>query len=62
MKPEPKFIRMCEAPEMFGVTDDTLRKWAKDDGFKLYKIGGASLLKVADVEAFIESNAVQSGG
>ena len=57
MTPEPKFIRMSDAPQMFGVTDDTLRKWAKNRGFRLYKIGGATLLKVAEVEAFIESSA-----
>jgi len=57
MTPQAKFIRMSDAPKVFGVTDDTLRKWAKDSGFKLYKIGGATLLKIAEVEAFIESNA-----
>ena len=57
MTPEPKFIRMSDAPKVFGVTDDTLRKWSKDGGFAIYKIGGASLLRIAEVEAFIISSA-----
>ena len=57
MTPERKFIRMSDAPVMFGVTDDTLRKWSKDGAFQIYKIGGASLLRIDEVEAFIVSSA-----
>lgn len=52
--PKPLYVRMSDAPALFSVTDDTLRKWSKDGGFPIYKIGGVTLIKIAEVEAFIQ--------
>lgn len=62
MKPEPRFVRMADAEAVFGVTDDTLRKWSKEGGFKIHKIGGVALLKITEVEAYIVSSEEKMGG
>ena len=48
---------MADAESVFGVTDDTLRTWSKDGAFKIHKIGGVALIKIAEVAAYIESSA-----
>ena len=57
MTPQPRFVRMSDAHTVFGVTDDTLRNWAKKGWIKIHRVGGAALLKISEVEAFIESSA-----
>jgi hypothetical protein len=62
MTPQPIFTRMCDVESAFSVTDDTIRKWHKSGAVKLFKVGGVSLVKTAEIVAYIESSAVQSGG
>jgi hypothetical protein len=62
MTPQPIYTRMCDVENVFSVTDDTVRKWAKSGAVRLFKVGGVSLVKTAEVVAHIEASAVQSGG
>lgn len=59
---QARFVRMSDTQAVFGVTDDTVRDWSKSGGFDIYKIGGASLVSVEEVTAFIRRSAIKSGG
>lgn len=52
--PEPIFVRTYEAKERFGVSRSTIYQWAKAGHITIHKRGGMSLLRVAEVVAFIE--------
>ena len=62
MTPEPIFTRMCDVESRFSVAHDTIRNWIKKGAIRHYKPGGVSLVKTSEVVAYIESNAVESGG
>lgn len=51
---QPLFIRVSDVHRVFGVSESTIRRHAKADAITIYKRGGASLLKVAEVAAWIE--------
>lgn len=57
----PLYIRMVDAPGVFSVSDDTLRRWAKDGKIRIYKPGTMTMLKVSEVCAHIDSSAAQMG-
>lgn len=56
MTPQPLYVRVSAAPAVFGVSTDTLYKWAKQGRIRILKQGGISLVKVAEIAAFIESS------
>jgi len=56
MTPQRLTIRVSEAPQVFGVSTDTIYKWEKAGRIRIHKKGGMSLLKVSEVLAYIESS------
>jgi excisionase family DNA binding protein len=56
MTPQRITIRVSEAPEVFGISTDTIYKWRDAGKIRIHKKGGMSLLKVSDVLAYIESS------
>jgi excisionase family DNA binding protein len=56
MTPPRLTIRVSEAPQVFGVSTDTIYKWEKKGRIRIYKKGGMSLLKTDEVLAYIESS------
>ncbi len=55
---QPRYVRMVDAPAMFGLSDDTLRRRAKEGCFTIRKRGGVSLLSVEEVSAWIDQGAL----
>jgi len=51
----PVFVRIAQAPAVFGLSRSTIYEMAKSGKFKIYKAGTASLLKVEEVTAAIEA-------
>lgn len=52
------YARIHECPDLFGLSRATMYR-GKDAGrWNIYKIGGVALVKVAEVMAAIESEAV----
>lgn len=54
MTPAHLYVRVSDAPRVFGVSVSTIRRRVKEGRFTIYKRGGASLLKIAEVSAWIE--------
>ena len=50
------YFRPVDGPTMFGLSRSTLYRWAKDGHITIYKVGGASLMKTAEVVAKIEAS------
>lgn len=57
--PEPIYVRTYEAKARFGVSRSTIYQWAKAGHITIHKRGGMSLLRVAEVVAFIEGRDVE---
>ena len=53
----PLYVRMADAPAMFGLSRDTLERRAKEGAITIRKRGAASLLSVAEVQAWIDQGA-----
>ena len=51
---KPLFVRMAQCQEVFGVHRATFYRWAADGLITIHKRGAISLLKVSEVEAFLE--------
>ena len=49
-KHQPLYIRMADAPEVFGLSRDTLERRVKDGVISVRKVGAASLLSVASLD------------
>lgn len=61
-RPLPKlYIRMMDAAEMFSVSRSALYEAAGRGELTIYKPTGSSLLKVAEVEAWMEARTAQVG-
>ena len=56
MTPQPLYVRVSDAPKVFSVSTDTLYKWDKQGRIRIFKRGGISLVKVAEIAAYIESS------
>lgn len=54
MMPDPAYLRLSNAPARFDVSEDTIRRWEAKGYISIYRRGGIALVKVAEVEAFIE--------
>ncbi|WP_226622621.1 helix-turn-helix domain-containing protein [Alloyangia pacifica] len=49
------YVRMAHAQEVFGIHRVTFYRWAEAGQIRVYKRGAMSLLKVAEIEAFLEN-------
>ena len=56
-RPKRRYVRVCDAPNVWGVSVDTIYKAAKAGQLKIYKPIGVSLLKVTEVDAWVEQSA-----
>jgi excisionase family DNA binding protein len=63
------FIRVCEIPEAYGISKDTVYRAINAQRLTRHKWGRASLIRCADLECMItnaanqqESNGGQDGG
>lgn len=52
--PSPLYVRVSDAQEVFGLHRATIYRQAKAGAIRIYKRGGASLLSVAEMRAWIE--------
>ena len=50
----PIFVPLKEAPKWFGVSRDTIYRQRKKGKIKIYKAGGRSVLKVSELQRWIE--------
>lgn len=50
----PRFIKISQAPAMYGPSRATIYRWIAADYIKKYKVGGVAMLSVAEMDAFIE--------
>lgn len=51
---EPLYVRVNEAPKVFGVSVATIYREAKEKRLTIHKRGSISLLKVSEMSAWIE--------
>lgn len=52
------FLRHKEAAEFLGISPKTLYKWCWEQKLRYYKAGSLNLFKIGDLDAFIESQAI----
>jgi len=52
----PLYIRPSQAQQVFGIHRSTLYRWAQTGAFRIFRRGSVSLVRVEDVERFIESD------
>jgi excisionase family DNA binding protein len=50
----PKVLNVSEASEYIGVSQRTLRSWIADRKIRVARLGGRVVLRLADVDCFIE--------
>ncbi|NDV49563.1 helix-turn-helix domain-containing protein [Yangia sp. PrR007] len=48
-------VRLAQAQEVFGIRRVTFYRWAAAGQIRIYKKGEISLLKVSEIETFLES-------
>lgn len=53
---QPLYVRMADAPALFGLSRDTLERRAKEGCFTIRRVGAASLVSVEEVRAWIEAS------
>ncbi len=61
MTARPIFTRLFSAPEVFGVSVNTIYRWADKGLLKIYRRGRAAFLRTDEVIALIESGASTLG-
>jgi len=59
---QPIFVRMNKVQEMFGVSDDQVRIWARQNRVKIFKRGRMSFVRTLDLANVIEGNDPQPVG
>lgn len=52
--PLPIYVRVSQAPEVFGVSTSTIYRLAQRGEITIHKRGGASFLRVSEMVDFIE--------
>ncbi|NDW00062.1 helix-turn-helix domain-containing protein [Salipiger sp. PrR002] len=52
---KPLYVRLAQAQEVFGIHRVTFYRWAAAGQIRIHKKGAMSLLKVSEVEAFLEN-------
>lgn len=53
----PSYIRISEASERMGVSRSTIYRW-RQKGLRLRKVVGCTMVRVSDLNAFIEEHGV----
>lgn len=53
-QPKPIYTRLCDAPEVFGPSETTLRRWRDQGHIKFHKRGRMVFLRTEAVTAYIE--------
>lgn len=53
-QPSPIFVRVSQAPEVFGYSTSTIYRLAQRGEIKIHKRGGSSFLRVSEIVAYIE--------
>lgn len=56
MSTEPIFIRVSQAPEVFGMSVSTIYRLRDRGAITIHKRGSASFLRVAEMIAYIEGD------
>lgn len=51
---QPMYVRLSQVQEVFGVSDDQVRIWARADVLKIFKRGRMSFVRAADLINVIE--------
>ena len=54
MTPEPIYTRMFQVPEVFGVSQDTVRRWDKKGIIEIVTRGRISLVLNADMHKVLK--------
>ena len=55
----PQLLSVPDAAALLGIKEDTLRHWLCDRRLRFYKVGGRTLLKRQDLEAYLDAQAVE---
>ena len=50
---QPLFVRVRDCPIVFGISRATIYRWKNAGDVKIYKRGGASFVKVTEMEELI---------
>jgi excisionase family DNA binding protein len=59
---EERFLSLEDVAERLQVSDRTVRRWVKDGKLAAYKPGREWRIRPRDLEDFLESRKVHSGG
>ena len=57
--PKPGYMRPKDAAKYLSVTLSTVYRLMSSKQLKSYKVGGARILKVSDIDALVERNLVE---
>ncbi len=52
----PIYVRVCRSQEMLGVHRSTVYRWAEKGWIRIYKRGNVALVRLSEVEAFLEAS------
>ena len=52
----PKLLSVAEASEYIGISERTIRSWIADRKIKVSRLGGRVVLRLVDVDRFIEKH------
>ena len=58
---QPLYVRVSDAPTIFGLSRSTVYEMARLKKITIHKVGGASLLSVAELSALIEGKEERHG-
>lgn len=56
----PKIMDVKEASIYIGISERTLRTWIADRKIKVVRIGGRIVLRLVDIDRFIEDNVISN--
>lgn len=60
-RPQPLYIRVSDCQRVFGIHRSTIYREAKKGRIRIYKRGAMSLLKIAEMERYIEGETTANG-
>ena len=52
----PKLFSVAEASEYIGISERTIRSWIADRKIKVSRLGGRVVLRLVDVDRYIEKH------
>ena len=50
----PKLLNVAEASKYIGISERTIRSWIADRKIKVSRLGGRVVLRLVDVDRFVE--------